>query len=241
VLPYGNEAGFPEPGTPEFDEDMAGHDAFAGLAGERIVGGEALESVTTAVTVHPGDDGGVRITHGPFAETTEVLGGLYVLDVASLDDAIELARNIPTAAHVPSDGAIEIRPLVQWSDRAAEVTERPTARRYLATIHGTETDAETPGSDGWDAGAVEHHAFADAAGDALLAGGAVHPTHTATTIRVRDGELVTDGHFAEAIEIVGGFYVLRADSDEAAAELAGRIPLPPDGWVELRSVMELDG
>jgi hypothetical protein len=194
VLLYGNEVGFPEPGAPEFDEDMAGHDAFGELAGERIVGGEALESVTTAVTVRRGDDGGVRITHGPFAETTEVLGGLYVLDVASLDDAIELARRIPTAAHVPSDGAIEIRPMVQWLDRAGEVPERPAARRYLATIHGTETDAEAPGSQAWDTGAGEHAAFAEAAGDALLAGGAVHPAHTATTIRVRDGELlVTDG------------------------------------------------
>jgi hypothetical protein len=241
VLLYGDEAGSPSPGTPEWDEDMVGFDAFGELAGEHIVGGEALESATTTITIRPGD-GGPVVTNGPFAETTEVLGGFFVLDAPTLDDAIELARQIPTASHEQSNGAIEIRPLVTWFDRIAELPDESAAQRYLVTIHGEETEAEEPGSDRWEAGAAEHGAFAEGAAAHLVAGGAVHPSHTATTIRVRDGELlVTDGPFAEATEIVGGLYVIRATTHEEAIEVAGRVPLPPDGGVEVRPIMELDG
>lgn len=247
ALLYGNEAGGPEPGTPEWDEDMAGFEAFGELAGDHIIGGEALEPSTTARTIRPAPSDGssdteLRVTNGPFAETTEVLGGFFVLDAPSLDDAIELARQIPTASHEASNGAIEIRPMVQWSDRSADLPDAPDATRYLITIHGEETDAEEPGSAGWESGAADRAAFADEAASHLLADGAVCPTHTATTIRVRDGELlVTDGPFAEAIQIVGGLYVIRAATDDQAVELAGRVPPPPDGGAELRPIMELDG
>jgi hypothetical protein len=79
------------------------------------------------------------------------------------------------------------------------------------------------------------------AGDAVRAAGAVHPTGTASTVRVRNGEvLVSDGPYAEAMEVVGGFYVLQGDA-AGVADLATRIPVPGDGAVELRPIMELDG
>ncbi|MGH2814742.1 MAG: YciI family protein, partial [Actinomycetota bacterium] len=69
-------------------------------------------------------------------------------------------------------------------------------------------------------------------------GEALQPTATATTVRVRDGELlVTDGPYAEAMEIVGGFYMLRAAEGEAPA-IASRIPVNDGGAVELRPIME---
>ena len=68
------------------------------------------------------------------------------------------------------------------------------------------------------------------AGDAVLAGGALHPIATATTVRVRDGEvLVTDGPFSESAEVVGGFYVLAAADLDAAVALAALIPVDPGG------------
>ena len=70
---------------------------------------------------------------------------------------------------------------------------------------------------------------------------ALHPTSTASTVRLRDGELlVTDGPYAEITEVVGGFYVLRSTPD-AIVELAGAIPVPDGGGVEVRPVMEIDG
>jgi hypothetical protein len=66
-----------------------------------------LQEIATATTVHT--RGGKKTVHdGPFAEAREQLGGLYLIDVASLDEAIEIAKQIPLA----EDGAIEIRPLL---------------------------------------------------------------------------------------------------------------------------------
>ena len=49
------------------------------------------------------------VTDGPFAETKEVLGGVFLLDLPDLDEAIRLAALIPSAKH----GSIEIRPVLQ--------------------------------------------------------------------------------------------------------------------------------
>lgn len=239
VLLYGSLDDLPEFGTPESDAEMAAYAAFDDLAGDAVVGGEALELNEACRTVrHHG--GTVQVTDGPYAEVAEGLGGFYVLEAPSLDDVIELARHLPAASD--ADGAVELRPIVEWVDRREEVTPPPGATRYLATIHGTEDEvAETPGTDGWDAGADQHAAFGAAAGDALLAAVAVHPTSTATTIRVRDGGLlVSDGPFAEAVEVVGGAYVLAGTLDQVL-DLAARIPVPSDGAVELRPIMDFGG
>ena len=63
-----------------------------------------LQPTSTATAVHV-QDGETITTDGPFAETKEALGGFYLLDVESLDEAAELAAGIPAAAH----GAIELR------------------------------------------------------------------------------------------------------------------------------------
>jgi hypothetical protein len=106
---------------------------------------------------------------------------------------------------------------------------------------GPSNEEPEPGTPGWDEGAAEHARFTEAAGDAVLGGGAVHPASTATTIRVRDGELlVTDGPFAEGTELTGGYYVVRGTPDEAVT-VAGQIPVNLSGWVEVRPVVEMDG
>jgi hypothetical protein len=235
VLLYGDERLAPAEDTPEWDADMAGYLAFGELAGEAIVAGEALHGNASCRTIRH-DGAAVRVTTGPFAETVEGLGGFYVLDAPTLDDLIELVCHIPAV----NDGGIEVRPMVEWVDRGARPPAEDEAR-YLATIHGPETRAEEPGSPGWEAGAAEHGRFGEAAGEALRAAGAVHPTTTASTVRVRDGEvLVTDGPYAEAMEVVGGFYVLQGEH-AAVADLAVRIPVPEGGAVELRPIMELGG
>jgi hypothetical protein len=235
VLLYGDETVSPAEGTPEWDADLARYMAFDELAGEAIVAGEALHGNASCRTIRH-DGAAVRVTAGPFAETVEGLGGFYVLDAPTLDDMIELVCHIPAV----NDGGIEVRPMVEWVDRGP----RPPAdgeARYFATIHGAETAAEEPGSPGWEAGAAEHGRFGKEAGEAMRAGGAVHPTTTASTVRVRDGEvLVSDGPYAESMEVVGGFYVLQGEPD-AVADLAGRIPVPERGAVELRPIMELGG
>ncbi len=75
-----------------------------------------------------------------------------------------------------------------------------------------------------------------------LAAAPLHPTSTATSVRVREGKrLVTDGPFAETREQLGGYYLIEAkDLDEAMA-VAARIPGARRGTVEVRPVVELAG
>jgi hypothetical protein len=73
-----------------------------------------------------------------------------------------------------------------------------------------------------------------------LAANPLHPTSTATSVRVRDGKrLVTDGPFAETREQLGGYFLIEAkDLDEAIA-IAARIPMVRKGTVEVRPVIEI--
>ena len=75
-----------------------------------------------------------------------------------------------------------------------------------------------------------------------LATAPLHPTATATSVRVREGRrLVTDGPFAETREQLGGYFLIEAaDLDEAIA-IAGRIPMARRGTVEIRPVVEVAG
>jgi hypothetical protein len=70
----------------------------------------------------------------------------------------------------------------------------------------------------------------------------LHPTSTATSVRVRDGKrLVTDGPFAETREHLGGYFLVDANDLEEAIEIAGRIPGARLGTVEVRPVLEIEG
>ena len=72
----------------------------------------------------------------------------------------------------------------------------------------------------------------------MVAGDALQPTQTATTVRVQDGEtLTTDGPFAETKEQLGGYYLIEADSLDEAIEWAAKVPGARHGSVEVRPVM----
>jgi hypothetical protein len=74
----------------------------------------------------------------------------------------------------------------------------------------------------------------------LVANGPLHPVDSATTVRVREGEIeLTDGPFAVTKEILAGYYVLRcADLDEALHH-AARMPVARHGSVEVRPIMDV--
>ena len=84
----------------------------------------------------------------------------------------------------------------------------------------------------------EYTALRDEPG--FLASGQLHPPQTATTVRIRDGEvLTTDGPFADTKEVFGGYYLFELDDIDAALALAGRIPAARlSGSVEIRPVVE---
>jgi hypothetical protein len=75
-----------------------------------------------------------------------------------------------------------------------------------------------------------------------LAAGPLHPTSTATSVRMREGKrLVTDGPFAETREQLGGYYLIDANDLDEAIGIAARIPVARQGTIEIRPVIELAG
>ncbi len=74
----------------------------------------------------------------------------------------------------------------------------------------------------------------------LLGGTPLHPTHTATTVRVRNGQVsVTDGPFAETKEQLAGFYLIDARDLNEAIQIAAKIPPAQFGSIEVRPTREL--
>jgi len=75
-----------------------------------------------------------------------------------------------------------------------------------------------------------------------IAAGPLHPTSTATSVRVRDGKrIVTDGPFAETREQLGGYYVIEANDLDDAMSIAERIPVARVGTIEIRPLLEIPG
>lgn len=105
---YRAEVAEPASGTAMFERLLADCAAIVRFATERgaMVGAGALDKVATATTVRV-RDGGAKTLDGPFAETTEQLGGYCLLDGAELDEAIANVAKISAAAY----GSIEIRPI----------------------------------------------------------------------------------------------------------------------------------
>ena len=76
---------------------------------------------------------------------------------------------------------------------------------------------------------------------AMVAGDALEPTETATTVRVQDDEvLTTDGPFAETKEQLGGYYLIEAKDLNDALQVASRIPSAKLGTVEVRPIQEFN-
>lgn len=110
LMIYSAEGAGPQPGSEAFEQMVQGYGSVTEemQAREVFLGGNPLEPVSTATTVRV-REGKSDIVDGPFAETKEVLGGYYLLDCKDLDEAIEFAAKIPSAAF----GSIEIRPIMQ--------------------------------------------------------------------------------------------------------------------------------
>ncbi len=107
ALIYGEEAE-EERGGSVREAIMARYIAFSQAAREAgvVVAGDELAPARNATTVRV-RSGITAVTDGPYAETKEVLGGYFLLDCATIDDAVAWAARIPGAEH----GAVEVRPV----------------------------------------------------------------------------------------------------------------------------------
>lgn len=113
--------------------------------------------------------------------------------------------------------------------------------KYLCLIYDEEKKIEAMGKSESDAFMGEYFSFTDAVRKSgqYVAGEALHPVKTATTVRVRNGQLLTtDGPFAETTEQLGGFYLIEARDLNEAIQVASKIPSAKIGSVEVRPVVD---
>ncbi len=112
--------------------------------------------------------------------------------------------------------------------------------KYLALIYGDEkADAALTEQENQQVYAAYGAYTQEGRAAGVIQGGeALHPSATATTVRVRDGKrTTTDGPFAETKEHLGGYYVLDCENLDQAIEWAARIPHASTGSIEVRPIM----
>jgi hypothetical protein len=115
--------------------------------------------------------------------------------------------------------------------------------KYLCLIYDDEAVLEAMPKNAADAFLGEYFAFTEEIGRSghLVAGEALHPVASATTIRIRSGKLTaTDGPFAETREQLGGFYLIEARDLNEAIQVASRIPSVRIGSIEIRPVVNFE-
>jgi hypothetical protein len=209
----------------------------------QLLSAAPLLPVATGGTVRV-RDGQKLITTGPFAETIEQLGGYYIIDVDNLDEAIAISGRLPAAAK----GTVEIRPLLRLEGLPIEKLSPESSgpdtslSKFMFLCYDDE--------DAWRLAGTEVHLAAmqeavklthwlDQRGQYLSAS-PLHPIATATSVRMRNGHrLVTDGPFAETREVLGGYYVMLAQDQAEALEIAARHSGARVGAVEVRQIFDV--
>jgi hypothetical protein len=211
-------------------------------AHRKYLAASPLMPVATATTVRV-RDGETIITDGPFAETTEQLGGYFLLDLEHLDEAIAVATKLPPV----KKGTVEIRPVfpVEGLPPARSLPAdggEASATPYMLLCYDDEAAWRAAGPEAMKDAMAEAAALARELADSqrYLTASRLHTSEKATCVRVRDGKrTITDGPFTETNEVLGGYYVILADSREDALRIAARHPGARFGAVEVRPLFDL--
>jgi hypothetical protein len=209
-------------------------------AAGRFLAAAPLHPVATAASVRV-RSGETLVTAGPFAETTEQLGGFFLIDVPNLDEAIAVAKRLP-AVH---KGTIEIRP-VQHLDGVPEPrfdTPPPAGMvRYMLLCYDNDALWVEAGPDALATAQAEAAANTQnlARHGQYVAAAPLLPASTATSVRIRAGKpLITDGPFAETTECLGGYYLIDVRDLNDAIAIAAKHPGARITTVEVRRVFDL--
>jgi len=101
ILIYGDEQKHADGGPELWEQLHQDHMKFGENNGPALRGGNALQPTSTATTIRDS-----VVTDGPFAETKEALGGYYLVEAKDLDEAIKIAKQVPTP-----HGGVEVRPV----------------------------------------------------------------------------------------------------------------------------------
>jgi hypothetical protein len=227
MLLFTEPAGAPKPEPGRFTEMKAFAEELADQG--KLRRGAPLRAASEGARVRV-RDGKALVSDGPFAESKEVVGGFWIVDVASREEAIEIARRCPHARY----GRIELHPVRARYSFADP--EKGTPFLFAFRMEHGLTDSD-------NAKMNEMIAF----GQELERNGKLFETAPlgqappAARVETRSGKiLVTDGPFAEAKEAVGGYSLVRAEGREEAIEIAKRYPHAKWGPVEVREIIYFD-
>ncbi len=170
------------------------------------------------------------VTDGPFAETKEQLGGVWVIDVPDRAAALEIARRIPHARR----GTVEVHRLrVRYS-----FLDAGEGKPFLLAFREG-PDLRDPDGSKMRA-MIAHGRMLDGQG-VLIETAPLAKDPPAARVTARDQKvLVTDGPFAETKDVVGGYSIVRAPDHAAAVEIAKRYPAATWGPVEVREILFFD-
>ena len=106
ILIYQNESAADAGGEEQLRRNLAGFARLHEKHGPALRGGNALQRSATATAIRPDGAEGFTMTHGPFVQSAESLGGYYLIEAADLDEAITIAKDVPMVF-----GGVEVRPI----------------------------------------------------------------------------------------------------------------------------------
>jgi hypothetical protein len=181
-------------------------------------------------------DGTARVTEGPFADSREVVGGFWIVEAADRAEAIALARRAfeigePQAA--ARQDAIDVH---QVRTRYSVGPDPGTGTAFLLAFHA---DPFLEDCDGAKLQEMIEYGAALARDGKLFETTPLERSGAPARIESRGGKtLVTEGPFAEAKEVIGGFSLLRAVNRAEAIDIARRYPAARWGTVEVRPIVE---
>ena len=107
VMIYDNEAAWAAADPSVAETNHKNHPAFAAANGAALRGGAQLGESSTATSIRSDGNGGFVVTDGTFVETKEVMGGYYLIEAADLDEALSIAKQVPSPM-----GGVEVRPVI---------------------------------------------------------------------------------------------------------------------------------
>lgn len=212
-------------------EKLAKHVAFSEelrASGKSTGEGEKLQPSSEAVTIRRAPDG-LTVVDGPFAETKDLLGGFYLLDVDSREEAVEWASKLPLV-----DGTfVEVRPCRTGAQGGVPVRGK---HKYMALF--VQGRGRRPSREEVFASIDRHYELSLelAVQGRYVASRSLAPQEEASTLVWRDGRpLPIDGPYAETKEVLVGYFVLACDDRAEAVEWAKQLMLGVDAC-EVRPV-----
>jgi hypothetical protein len=205
----------------------------------KLLSANPLHPVSTATSVRV-REGKRFVTDGPYAETREQLGGYYLLDVQDKSEAIDIASRLPPS----HKGSVEVRgvPEVPGLPRAGGTNPKKDGSKFMLISYDDEQAWKDAGPNAHTdalAEAIKLTHQMDTKGQYLLAS-PLESAASGSVVRNRDGKrIVTDGPYAETREVLGGFYLIKADNLDEAIALAAQHPGAKRGTTEVRPVLEI--